>query len=140
MFCSATPKHPKLYGYVKCVHQAENDADIKAIFQLAAKDKGSKLVVFGGLHGYHPTGAPTGQAPAEKKACSFALGDLDNKRHQATMNFIYDNIAKYTTKGSDVTEPKQRDIAKLAADYLKTGHYVLFAWCHSKTWAEHMGL
>lgn len=139
LHASATKKNPHLYGYTTYTSQDENDPDIKDLFSQAAKDKASKLVVLGGLHGYENTGEPTGQSRSEKKACSFSLGDQANKRFSG-INFTYANLAKYTTAGSDVTPDKQKEIAKTIKGYLDGGWYVLLSWCWSRTWAESMGL
>lgn len=140
MYAQATKKNKKLFGYKVATNQGENDPDIKALFTMAAKDKASKLVVFGGLHGYAVTGAPTGQTPDEKKICSFSMGDQKNKSAGTGINFIYENIAKYTTKGSDVTKEKQEEIKEKIQSYLKGGYYVLLSWCYSHVWVESKGL
>lgn len=107
---------------------------------MAAKDKASKLVVFGGVHGYDGSGEPTGQDSKEKKACSFSMGDRQNKSVGSGVNFTYVNVAKYTTNGSDVTAEKQKEIVKSISEYLKGGYYVLVAWCYSSVWLQASGL
>lgn len=147
MHSSSTEKHPHLFGYTDITDQYENDADISDLYSTASKDKASKLVVIGGLHGYRDTGEPTGQNPSEtgldlgdKKICSFAWDDQMNKSVGTGINFIYKNIAKYTTRGSDVTDEKQLEVGKLIKGYLDGGYYVLLSWCFSRVWAESMGL
>jgi hypothetical protein len=140
LHASSTAKHPHLYAYAASTDQDENDPDIAELYKAAAKDKAKKLVVVGGLHGYDPTGEPVGQTNKQKKACSFSLGDAKNKGPGTGMNFIYMNIAKYTTNGSDVTTAKQQEIAKTIESYLKNDNYVLLSWCFSRVWAINMGL
>ncbi len=126
----------KLYGYDRETYQDENNEDIKNLYSITAKDKASKLLVIGGLHGYENTGEPTGQEASEKKVCSFSMGDQDNKSVGTGINFVYKNIAKYTTDGSDVTKEKQKEIATLIERYLNGGYYVLLSWCYSRVWAN----
>ncbi len=141
MYCTETKVNSKLYAYKKSTDQAENNSDMKELYSIAAKDKGAKLVVFGGLHGYDPSGEPTGQTLSEKKdICNFSMEDRDAKSVGKGINFIYCNIAKYTTDGSDVTKEKQKEIATLIKGYLNGGYYVLLSWCFSYTWAKTMKL
>src|SRR4051794_37182233 len=119
LHASATKKNPHLYGYTNVTNLSEVDPDIKELFTQAAKDKASKLVVLGGLHGIKNTGVPKGQAPQEN--CSFSLEDQANKKGGTGINFTYVNLAKYTTAGSVVTSDKQKDIAKTIKGYLDGG-------------------
>lgn len=136
MYCVESKS--KVYGYNHATNQNENDNDIKELYSMVTKDSKSvrKLVVVGGLHGYNPTGEPTGQSNQEKNVCSFSMGDQKNKSAGQGIDFIYKNIARYTTDGSDVTDEKQDEIAKLIKDYADAGYYVLLAWCYSDTWAR----
>jgi hypothetical protein len=146
LHAGAAKKHPKVYGYSVSTDQNENDADIKELFAKAAKDKASKLVVFGGLHGYDPSGEPVSQTKAEKAVCSFAMGDQHNKGVGSALNFTYVNVAKYAgapaVKGGhgDVSAEKQKEILTKISEYSKGGYYVLVAWCFSKVWLETNGL
>lgn len=65
---------------------------------------------------------------------------LRENKKATGINFVYWNIAKFTTNGSDVSADKQKEIAAKIKDYLDGGYYVLLSWCWSRTWAEKMGL
>lgn len=141
MFARCTTKNAKLFGYTTATNQTENDADSAELFKTAARDHAKKLVVFGGLHGYDPSGAPTGQSVTEKGVCSFSMGDRKSKGVGTGVNFIYENIAKFTTAGSDVTAEKQQEIATKVKRYLDSGnYYVLVSWCFSRVWLMSSGL
>lgn len=136
-----TPKHSKLYGYTASTDQTENDADASRIYSIATKDKASKLVIFGGLHGYENTGIPTAQSATEKGVCSFSMGDRISKSPGKGLNFTYENVAKLTSPGMDVSEKNQREIAEKIKRYLDSGnYYVLLSWCYSRAWAISSGL
>ena len=77
MYATSTRNQPKLFCYNVGTTQHENDNDVGELFTKAAKDRQSRLVVFGGLHGYQHTGEPTGQSNAEKGVCSFFVGRSD---------------------------------------------------------------
>lgn len=141
MAATSTTKHPKLYGYTASTDQTENDADAKRIYGIATKDKASKLVIFGGLHGYEHTGIPTAQSPSEKGVCSFSMGDRISKSPGTGLNFTYENVAKLTSPGMDVSEENQREIVEKIKRYLDSGnYYVLLSWCYSRVWAVSLGL
>ena len=46
-----------------------------------------------------------------------------SKRPGEGINFIYENIAKFTTNGSDVNADKQRKIQESIRAYLDSGYY-----------------
>jgi len=139
MNCVNTSKNSILYAYLDETDQNENDADIKDLYSLATKSRPTKkLVVFGGIHGYNHTGIPVGQENTE--ASKFSTGDQLNKRFTG-INFVYENLAKYSTNGSDVSEENLARIIEQVRNYVNSGdYYVLLAWCFSHVWIENNGL
>ncbi len=77
-----------------------------------------------------------------QKISSFATKDTAIKgMHGEGINFIYKNIAKYSTDGSALTDEKQAEIFKIIKDYCNSNTYiVLLAWCFSGAWATTIGL
>jgi hypothetical protein len=134
-------KSKTVFGYDAETDQDENNADVKELYHDATHSKPTKkLVVMGGLHGLDQTGVPSGQDPAEKAVTSFALDDVKMKKDTA-INFTYKNLAKYTTKGSDMTPQRQKEVIELIKQYRDSGTYVvLLSWCFSGIWANANGL
>lgn len=156
MIANVCTKHMYLYGYDNETDQDENKADVKELYKLATRSRPpKKLILFGGLHGLDPSGVPSGQEPHEKvnivpgdevvtvggsKVTSFALDDVAMKRNSG-INFVYFNLGKYTTKGSDMTDEKQTEVIKQIKIYhASNNYYILMAWCFSRTWALANGL
>lgn len=141
MYSKHTSRFPHLYGYTQATDQDENDSDVADLYQAAAKDGAKRLVVFGGLHGYDPSGEPTGQTNAEKSVCSFSMDDRMAKGVGKGVNFIYENVAKLTTNGSDVSEDNQKKLIQKIRSYLESdSYYVLVSWCYSRNWLVANGL
>jgi len=124
-----------LYCYTAPTNTPFLQNDVPALFHIAAKDKAQKLVVFGGIHGYVTTGIPTGQTLAEKGVSNFSLDDRDLKNVGTGINFTYNNVAKLTTNGSDVSAANLAEVQKTINGYLDGGWYVLLGWCYSDAWA-----
>ncbi len=149
-----------VYGYNTPSEMAMVEEDITHLHGIASKAK-KKLYVFGGVHGYDPSGVPTGQTAVEKldegaaldaseadvvvlrgkKVSSFALQDLAVKRLNRSVNFTYQSIGKWTTNGSDVKPEKLVELVQTIKRLNESGDwYVLLTWCFSRTWAMASGI
>jgi len=157
MIAQFCPKHMYLYGYDVSTGISKVKPDTEELYKLATKSRPTrKLVLIGGLHGLAPSGVPSGQEPDEKtprypsdtvvqvgstQVTSFALDDVAMKRSLPSVNFVYKNISKYTTKGSDMTAEKQAEVVELIKQYHASNtYYILLTWCFSRTWALANGL
>lgn len=154
--CGAT----LVYGYNTPSEMSMVEDDITHLHGIASKAK-KKLYVIGGVHGYDPSGVPTGQTAVEKldegaaldegeadvvvlggrKVSSFALQDQAVKRLNRSINFTYKSIGKWTTNGSDVKPDKLVELVQTIKRLDESGDwYVLLTWCFSRTWAMSTGI